>query len=185
MTKAMNARPSEAQLRMHREGVDKMSALKMDEEFEKTHDHFPNVRSASPSPICDRLHAEGVAKMRSSRNQEDERKQRVPPSPQLRRNVTSSPVCDRLYQEGLSQVARNTSRSRNKSVTKSPETDTQTEHCPAQEEYWRNLHRPYSYWNTIHIEMNNGTMSLGCPIRFHLSSKLLSCLQNRSVVTTI
>ena len=121
MTKAMKARPSPVQLRLYNEGVDKMSALKMSEEFEKTHDHFPNVRSASPSPICDRLYAEGMAaKVLSNRSQDVERKQRVPPSPQSRRKITSSPVCDRLYQEGLAKVARNSSRARSNSLNKPP-----------------------------------------------------------------
>jgi len=122
MDKAMKARPSPVQLRLYNEGVDKMSALKMCEEFEKKQDEFaPNVRSASPSPICDRLYAEGMAaKVLSNLSQDVERKQRVPPSPQSRRKITSSPVCDRLYQEGLSQVARNSSRARSNSLNKPP-----------------------------------------------------------------
>ena len=109
---SMKARPSEAQLRLYREGVNKMNALKMDEEFVKAHDQFTPkvpVRYASPSPICERLYAEGMAKVLSKR--EYERKQQASAS---RRKATCSPVCDRLYQEGLEKVKahNNASRSR-------------------------------------------------------------------------
>jgi len=57
--KAMKARPSEAQPHLCREGLNKMSVLKINEEFEKEHDQCThNVRYAHPSPICDSLYVE-------------------------------------------------------------------------------------------------------------------------------
>jgi hypothetical protein len=114
--KAMHARPSETQLRLYREGVHKISTLKMDEELERAQ-FTAKVRCASPSPICDRLYEQGLLKVLARRTREDERKKEAAASPYLRRKATgiSSPVCDRLYQQGVDKVKAERSSSRTKS----------------------------------------------------------------------
>ncbi len=123
--KAMKAKPSEAQLRLYREGVHKISSLKLDEDQKKAFDPFAvptRSRTASPSPVCDRLYEQGMLK--KHHQAEEERLKQLPLSP--RRSVSSSPLCDRLYQEGVAKIkARNSSVPRHeRSSSKGPRRNT-------------------------------------------------------------
>jgi len=89
MAKAMNARPSEAQLRLYREGVNKIRALKCEEELDK-----------AKHPTVD---AEVMLKTLSIRTQEDERNQQEAPSPYTRPKPTSSRYPAVLQMRNLGQ----------------------------------------------------------------------------------
>ena len=124
--KAMKAKPSEAQLRLYREGVHKISSLKLDEDQKKAFDPFAvpiSSRNASPSPVCDRLYEQGMLK-KHHQAEEEKRLKQLPLS--TRRNVSSSPLCDRLYQEGVAKIkARNSSVPRHeRSSSKGPRRNT-------------------------------------------------------------
>lgn len=100
--KAMTAKPSEAQLRLYKEGVHKITTMKLDEEQKKSYDPY-SVRASSrnASPVCDRLYEQGMIKKLHQAKEE----QRSDPSPSSRRNrIASSPACDRLYTEGVAKL---------------------------------------------------------------------------------
>lgn len=109
LKKAMTARPSAAQLRLYREGVHKISTLKLDEEQRKAFDPYAvpvASRNSSPSPVHNRLYEQGMLK-KLHQAQEEKRSR---PSPLSRKSITSSPICDRLYLEGVAKMkARNSS----------------------------------------------------------------------------
>lgn len=117
MAKAMSAKPSETQLRLYKQGVEKIAALKVNEEVEKANDPYAlDVRSASPSPICDRLYKEGMMK-----KLEDLRREQPSPSPSShKRNVKSSPIHNRLYEEGMQKVRARNLSTQSKRASKSP-----------------------------------------------------------------
>jgi len=113
MKKAMNAEPSKTQLRLYREGVNKLSSQKLEEAMKKANNRYlVDLRSASsPSQICDRLYKEGMTKKLAERGRERERDQNGP-SPSSRKKITSSPLHDRLYNEDMQKIrARNRSSS--------------------------------------------------------------------------
>jgi len=117
MAKAMSATPSKTQLRLYKQGVEKITALKINEEAEKANDLYRlDVRSASPSPICDRLYKEGMMK-----KLEDLRREQPSPSPSTsKRNVKSSPIHNRLYEEGMQKVRARNLSAQSKRASKSP-----------------------------------------------------------------
>ena len=123
LKKAMVAGPSKVQLRLYNEGVNKLTALKNEEEVRKAHDPFAiNVRNASPSPTCDRLYEQGM--MKKLLREEQEKMRISSSSNSSRRTISSSPVHNRLYEEGVAKVrARNVSAPRTgspPSVRRSP-----------------------------------------------------------------
>ena len=109
MHKAMNGKPSAAQLRLYREGVHKLSISKIAEESKQAKSKEPisfvvNSNNTSPSPVCDRLYQQGMIK-KFQQNKIETRD----PSP-IPRRISSNPVCDRLYMDGLMKIkARNNS----------------------------------------------------------------------------
>ena len=117
MAKAMSATPSETQLRLYKQGMEKITALKINEEAEKANDPYAlDVRSVSPSPICDRLYKEGMMK-----KLKDLRREQPSPSPSSRkRNVKSSPIHNRLYEEGMQKVRARNLSTQSRRASKSP-----------------------------------------------------------------
>ena len=117
MAKAMSATPSETQLRLYKQGMEKITALKINEEAEKANDPYAlDVRSVSPSPICDRLYKEGMMK-----KLKDLRREQPSPSPSSRkRNVKSSPIHNRLYEEGMQKVRGRNLSTQSRRASKSP-----------------------------------------------------------------
>ena len=113
MKRAIHGKVSETQIRLYKEGVHKISTLKIreEEQLEKAIDRGGTVhsRNPSPSPVCDRLYEQGML------HKKDREERTQPPSPcSSRRKVTSSPVCDRLYIDGLAKIKARRSSSTQK-----------------------------------------------------------------------